>query len=119
MSQPEQNDSHEMKDTEAKLTLEQRIDQVEKLLKWLLTASGLSLAMIVGVAFWLGGMSTKVSDSSMKVDKIYAVVLENKDSLASRTSVIETKLDVIDKKVTDLSARPLQGRVTSSVRPLK
>ncbi len=102
----------------ADLSLEQRIAHVESLIKWLLTSSGVTFATVVGIAFWLGGMSNKLTTSSAKVDKVYELVLENKDSLASRTSVIETKLDSIDKKVSEMT--PLQGRGRLvSARPVK
>jgi hypothetical protein len=72
-------------------------------MKWLLGSSGVSLAVLLGDVFWLGSMKSTVTTASDKVDKMYQIALENKDSLASRTSVIETKLDAIDKKLSDLS----------------
>jgi hypothetical protein len=60
---------------------------------------GVTLLSIIGFAFWLGSMSNKISDSSAKIDKLYSVVLESRDSISSRLSGIEAKLDGIDNKL--------------------
>jgi hypothetical protein len=68
---------------------------------------GVTLAALVGFAFWLGTLSTSIKQSSERVDKIYGVVLESKDSMSARLNIIETKLDTIDKKLTELAATPV------------
>ncbi|PYS81670.1 MAG: hypothetical protein DMF67_15920 [Acidobacteria bacterium] len=60
---------------------------------------GVTLLSIIGFAFWLGGMSGKVTATSDKVDKLNSVVLESRDSLSSRMATVEAKLDSIDKKL--------------------
>ena len=87
-------------------SLDYRVSVLERQMKWLLSSSGLSLVVLLAGVFWLGGMKSTVSSSSDKVDKMYQIALENKDSLASRTIVIEAKLDAIDKKLTDLYPSP-------------
>ena len=81
------------------LTTEQRVSRLENYLKALLGATGLTIGALLYGAYWLGTLNTTVLKSSEKVDKVYSIVLENKDSLTSRTSIIETKLDVLDKKL--------------------
>ncbi len=67
---------------------------------------GLTLAAIVGCAFWLGTLNTGIKQNTERVDKIYGIVLESRDSMSARLSVIETKLDAIDRKLTELSPSP-------------
>lgn len=64
---------------------------------------GVTLLSIIGFAFWLGGMSAKITATSDKVDKISAVVLESRDSISSRMASVEAKLDSIDKKLDGLA----------------
>lgn len=68
---------------------------------WVTTAlQGITLATIVGCAFWLGTLSATVSRSAEKIDKLNdAVIGVGKDGLSNRLSVIETKLDAIDRKI--------------------
>lgn len=68
---------------------------------------GVTLLSIIAFAFWLGSLHNTIKQNSEKLDKISGVVLESKDSLTSRTSIIEAKLDSIDKKLTDRLAAPL------------
>jgi hypothetical protein len=61
---------------------------------------GVTLAAIVGCAFWLGALSSTISSASMKVDKLAdSVAGASKESLSRRISVIETKLDSLDKRL--------------------
>ncbi|MCA1567829.1 MAG: hypothetical protein LC803_19720 [Acidobacteria bacterium] len=74
---------------------------------WVLNLlSGLSLVVVLGFAYWLGSLSTSLKQNTEKTDKLYSIVLESKDSLTARLGVIETKLDSIDRK---LSERPASG----------
>jgi len=96
-------------------TLEERLRQLEEHLKKLTAAQvvnpvasfmerwlpGITLLTIIGFAYWLGNLSSTLNQTSDKVDKVYAQVLESKDSLSARTSVIEAKLDSIDKKISE------------------
>lgn len=88
------------------MLLEARLKRVESR-SWVFNVFGsITLVGIVGFAFFLGTMNNAITRASEKSDKIYTVVLEAKDSLASRTSVIESKLDSIDKKLDSLTSRP-------------
>jgi uncharacterized coiled-coil protein SlyX len=67
---------------------------------------GLTLAGIIGVAFWLGSLNTTVNNTSNKVDKFSEKVdklSEKVDGLSSRTAVMETKLESVDKKLDQLT----------------
>ncbi len=76
---------------------------LETKINWLLEASGITIAVVVSLAFWLGStlarLDTTITQSSQKTDKVYEVVLTSSDSLNTRTKVIESKLDDIDKKL--------------------
>ena len=71
----------------------------------------IGVVAIAGAIFWLGTLSSTVSSTASKVDKMSdALIGVSKDSLSSRIAVmetkmtaIETKLDAIDKK---LDSRP-------------
>ena len=69
--------------------------------KWL---PGITLLTIIGFSFWLGTLSSTIKQTSDKVDKVYSQVLESKDSLTARTSVVEAKLEVMDKKLDQIIA---------------
>jgi len=84
-------------------TLEQRVATLETYLKVMSGGIGITLAGVAALAFWFGSLKTTVEGSTIKTDKVYEIVLENKDSLATRTGVIESKLDSIDKKLTDMA----------------
>jgi len=105
------------------LTLEQRISHIEFLLKLFGSLSGVSLVLLLGFAFWLGTLSTKVSTSSDTIDKVYRSVSGDRDSLQSRTSVIESKLTSIDNKLTSMDANltelvKFRARTWSTVKPV-
>ena len=54
----------------------------------------ITLALIIGCAFWLGSLSNTVSRTAQGVDKL----TESKE-MGNRLTAIETKLDAIDKKL--------------------
>ena len=83
----------------AKLSLEHRVSRMEWLLRLLGALSGLSLVGILGFAFWLGGLSSKLSNSADTASRIYGALAENKDSLLVRTGVIEHRLDSLEKRL--------------------
>ena len=61
---------------------------------------GVTLVTIAASAFWLGSLSSTVSSTSNKLDKLNESVMGvSRDSVSSRMSVIETKLDSLDKKL--------------------
>jgi hypothetical protein len=68
---------------------------------WITNAlQSITLAAIVGCAFWLGSLNATVSNTSAKVDKLTDTISGvAKESLSNRTSVLETKLDEINKKL--------------------
>ena len=121
---PPQQDSAKLNQTEQSLKiLEQRVGSLEKWLKRLLGASGLTLASVITFAFFLGGMYTKVSDSSTKMDKLYGVVAVDKDSLQARTAVMENKLSSIDTKLASMDVKlsdllEFRAKTTVTVRPV-
>jgi hypothetical protein len=87
--------------------LEGRVSKLETKMSFLLTGTGVTLVVVVGVSFWfgslLGTINVTTAKSSEKVDKVYQVVWENKDSLAIRATLVESKLETMDKKLTDLT----------------
>lgn len=91
---------------DAQKGLEYRVTGLENKLKLLLGGTGLTLVLIVGATYWLGRtlatVDATVQTSSARVNTVYQVVLENKDSLATRTSLIESKLNMIDTKLDEL-----------------
>ena len=97
------------------MLLEARIKRVESR-SWVINVfGGIGIVEIATFAFFLGSMNNSITRLADKTDKIYNVVLESsKDSLASRTSVIESKLDNIDKKIDVLNSQKLQGNDVSS-----
>ena len=71
------------------------------------TLQSVTLLAIVGGAFWLGQLSTTVSNTSQKLDKLNdGVVGISKDSLSNRLTTIETKLDNLDKKLESSQQSP-------------
>lgn len=61
---------------------------------------GLTLATAIGAAFWLGSLSGTVNASAAKIDKLTdSVAGTSRESISSRLSVIETRLDTMDKKL--------------------
>lgn len=89
----------------AQPTLEQRVSNIETWLKWLLRASGVTLVGLLGFVFWLGTISSKVSNAEQTTTKVYGAVAENKDSLLVRTSLIENRLGSIDEKLSSMDAK--------------
>lgn len=89
----------------ARLSLEQRVSNMELLLKVLGGLSGLSLVGILAFAFWLGTVNAKVSASSETINRVYGAVAENKDSLLVRTSLIEHRLGNVEKRLDSVEAR--------------
>lgn len=107
-------------------TLEQRVNNIETWLKWLLRASGVTLAGLLAFAFWLGTISTKVSSSEQTINKVYGAVSEDSNSLFVRTSLIENRLTDVDKKLSSMDSKlddlvkrlDLRERNTVTVQPL-
>jgi hypothetical protein len=61
---------------------------------------GVTLVTVMGAAFWLGSLSSTVSATATKVDKLVdAVSGTSRYSLTSRITVIQTKLDVFETKL--------------------
>lgn len=86
-------------------SLEQRVSNMEMLLKLFGALSGLSIVGVLAFAFWLGSLSATVSTSSQTVTRVYGAVAENKDSLLVRTGVIEHRLDNIEKRLDNIESR--------------
>ena len=55
-----------------------------------------TLIAVLSFAFWLGSLSTKVSMQSDKLNE--SVAGASRDSISSRLSVIETKIDALAAK---------------------
>ena len=60
---------------------------------------GVTLLAIIGCAFWLGTVSSTVSQTSAKVDALYTQVLVGKDSLNSRVTILEARTTAIETSV--------------------
>lgn len=107
-------------------TLEQRVNNIENWLKWLLRASGVTLVGLLAFAFWLGTISSKVSNSEQTVNKVYGAVSEDPNSLLVRTSLIESRLTGVDNKLTSMDGKldnlvmrlDLRERNTVTIKPL-
>jgi hypothetical protein len=67
--------------------------------------SGITLASIIGFAFWLGSINSKINEHGDKIDKLNEVVLQSRESLTSRVSAVEAKLDSIDKKLDEINGK--------------
>ena len=67
---------------------------------------GISLVAFAAFAFWLGSIHSSLSHYADRTEKVYSIILESKDSLSARTSVIESKLDAINKKLDETLAPP-------------
>lgn len=112
----------QMKAEAHQLTLEQRIINIERLLKWLGGFSGLSLVVLLAFAYWLGGISAKVASSEQTINKL-ATDVSGKEGLLVRTSLIESRLNSMDTTLTSINGklddiRVLRERNTVTVRPL-
>lgn len=103
------------------LTLEQRIAHIEMLLKLIGGFSGVTLVGVLVFAFWLGGINSKVSASSDTINRVHGVVLESKDSLQTRTGVIENRLNTIDARLASMEAnlsRLVREETSVKIRPV-
>lgn len=96
-------------------TLEQRVTNIENWLKWLLRAASLTLAGLLAFAFWLGHISAKVSSSEQTINKVYAAVSENPNSLLVRTSLIEYRLTGVENRLTGVENQltSVENKLTS------
>ena len=73
-----------------------RISHAPGIPEWLSPVlQSITLATVVGCAFWLGSLSNTVSRTAESVDKL----TESKELMGNRLTAIETKLDAIDKKL--------------------
>ena len=64
------------------------------------TLQTVSAVAIIGAAFWLGGLNSKVEANAVKLDKLYdSVAGVSKDSLNNRMAVVETRLSSIENKI--------------------
>lgn len=106
------------------LSLEQRITNIERLLKWLGGFSGLSLVVLLAFAYFLGGISTKVSNSEQAINKLAADV-SGRDGLLVRTSLIESHLNSISTTLSSMNAtlesvriQTLRENNTVTIRPV-
>src|SRR5215213_654686 len=97
------------------LTLEQRVTTIENWLKWLLRATGVTLAGLLAFAFWLGTISAKVSHSEQTINKVYAAVSEDPNSLLVRTSLVEHRLTSVENRLTGVEDRlaGVENKLTS------
>lgn len=86
-------------------TLEQRLTQTETWLRWLLRASGITLVGLLAFAFWLGTISAKVSNTEQMVNKLYAAVSEDPNSLMVRTSLLENRLTLVENRLTVVESK--------------
>lgn len=68
------------------------------------TAS-VTLAGLLAFAFWLGTISAKVSSSEQIINKVYAAVSDDPNSLKVRTGVIEYRLTNVENRLTGVETR--------------
>ena len=108
----------------SQITLEQRITNIERLLKWLGGFSGVSLVVLLGFAYFLGGINTKVTSSEQTVTKMAADV-SGKDGLTVKTALIEQRLGSIDENLKSMSLtldairiQTLREQTSVDVRPV-
>jgi hypothetical protein len=93
------------KPSQVQVSLEQRITNIEKLLKWLGGFSGLSMIGLLSFAFFLGSLNTKVSSSEATINKVHEDVSTGERSLLVRTSLIESRLSSIDTKLSTMDTK--------------
>lgn len=67
---------------------------------------GVTILAIISFAFWLGQLSSKISETSTKVDRLYGLTVESRDSLSARLSAVQAKIDAIDKKLDSALSQP-------------
>jgi hypothetical protein len=94
---------------EARVTLNNRITNLERLLKFVGGCIGLTVISLVGGAFMLGGklaaVESGIQTSSERVNKVYQVVWEDKDSLAARAERMQNKIDPLEGKMKTIDAK--------------
>jgi len=107
--------SHMSHREKSNFTLEQRVTNIETWLKWLMRAASITLAGLLAFAFWLGTISAKVSASEQTINKVYAAVSDDPNSLSVRTSLIEQRLTGVEDQVTKVENRltGVEGRLTN------
>lgn len=67
---------------------------------------GVTLAMVVACAFWLGSLSSTVSTTAVRLERLESAVLgASRDSVISRLAVVETRLDGIDRKLDSIDKK--------------
>ena len=89
--------------------LEERIEELTASKPWFASLpgwflnlfSGVTIIVLIGFGYWLGGMNTALAQNTDKVNKVYDVLLESKDSVTTRLNAIELQLAAIDKKLSD------------------
>ncbi|PWT83228.1 MAG: hypothetical protein C5B44_00935 [Acidobacteria bacterium] len=84
-----------------------RASSTQPLSLWLTNIlQGVTLVTIGACAFSLGSLSSTVSATSTKLDKLNdAVIGVSRESLSNRVSIIETKLDSLSGRVDAIEAR--------------
>ncbi len=87
------------------LSLDQRVTIIENWQKWLMRAASVTLAGLLAFAFWLGTISAKVSSSEQTINKVYAAVSDDPNSLKVRTGVIEYRLTNVENRLTGVETR--------------
>lgn len=87
---------------------------------WVTAAlQSVTLVAIVACAFWLGALSSTVSNASQKLDKLNdGVVGISRDSLSNRLIAIETKLDIIERRLESGTAQPQKKSGSATLNPL-
>lgn len=86
------------------LSLEQRIMNIERLLKWLGGFSGISLVVLLAFAYYLGGISTKVSNSEETL-KTLSESVSGKEGLLVRASLIESQLNSLNTRLASMDTK--------------
>lgn len=86
------------------LSLEQRVMNIERLLKWLGGFSGISLVVLLAFAYFLGGISTKVSNSQEAL-KTLSVDVSGREGLLVRASLIESQLSLLNTRLASMDTK--------------
>src|SRR5690242_20143146 len=60
---------------------------------------GVTILVLLGCAYWLGGINNTVNRTAATVDKLS----DSKEKITNRLATIETKLDAMDKKIDQLA----------------
>jgi uncharacterized coiled-coil protein SlyX len=95
--------------------MEQRVDNIETWLKWLLRGFGVTLVGLLAFAFWLGTISNEVSSAKQMSAKVYSSVMADPNSLMVRTDVIEHRLTQVETRLTKVENKleVIDARLTS------